>query len=442
MENINRENDIVLLLDHYSREAQQLYETFQARGEKVTAVCVEENGFLPEGIQSAYSYFMGDYGQSSNGQPLYFDRLTVPAFWEIKGTNQMGQVYDKSQERAKLFFAKPEHKRCIRVVDWMDEHQEVRSSDHYNRFGVLFARTTFNAKSQKFLKTYFDAKGREIITENFVTGNIILNWKDKVFIFNNKTKFIIFFLKEAGLDHSRIYYNSLAVPFFVSQNLSGRQKEDLLFWQEPRREDIPGNMQMIFSGDSNTSQVIVQKREAYLGLLEAGAPSQKLSCRGFVYPFVKENTLTQEALICTNSDNIAQLKTLVEQLPDMKFHIAAYTEMSAKLMAFGTYDNVELYPNVKQKQLTELFVKCDYYFDINYGGEIGDSVYRAFLHNHWIVAFSDTVHTRDYVAQEHIYLQANVQEMIRDIKAALQKPSVLENHLKLQKMSALSENLA
>ena len=60
-------------------------------------------------------------------------------------------------------------------MDWYDERGVVRSSDHYNRYGAIYGRTVFNAKGQKVNKTYFSADGREIIVENFVTGDIILN---------------------------------------------------------------------------------------------------------------------------------------------------------------------------------------------------------------------------------------------------------------------------
>lgn len=441
MGNTDRRDDVVLLLESYEKEGQQLHISFQLQGKDYATVAINDDGFLPEGVISPYSFFLGDFRNSENamGKPLYFDRLKVPALWEIRGNNSNARVYDKSVERARIFYAKQEHKRWVRVVDWIDERGFVRSSDHYNRYGALFARTIFNAKSEKVNKTYFSADGKEIIMENFVTGNVILNQGEEVHIFSSKVDFILYFFKAAGLDKCRIFYNTLSTPFFVSQRMGQREGRDILFWQEQKREDIPGNMEMIFRGQTNTGEVIVQKKKAFDKLLELGAPAEKVHCHGFVYPFEKDNSYSQEALICTNSDNIAQLQALVEGLPEMHFHIAALTEMSSKLLAFGKYENVELYPNVKASLMDELFKKCDYYFDINYGNEIVSAVYRAFLNNHWIVAFRETLHNGDYVADEHIYAQSDAAILIRDVKVALQKKSILDGHLELQRMAALAE---
>ena len=78
-----------------------------------------------------------------------------------------------------------------------------------------------------------------------MTGNIILNYKDQVEIFQGKAEFVLRALREAGFEKNRIFYNSLSTPFFVSQRLHAAYKRDVLFWQEPISGDIPGNMQII-----------------------------------------------------------------------------------------------------------------------------------------------------------------------------------------------------
>ena len=66
---------------------------------------------------------------------------------------------------------------------------------------------------------------------------------------------------------------------------------------------------------------------------------------GMIYPHARGNKLRPEAVILTNSDQIEHLQEIVEALPNINFHIAAITEMSAKLLAFDKYNNVHLYPN-------------------------------------------------------------------------------------------------
>ena len=437
-----RSDQIVLLLDDYSSDSQKLHQSFRLAGYEYPAAVIEDDGFLPEGVMSVYGFFLGDFKaeESLPGVPRYFNQITIPEYWEISGSNRSGSVHDKSRERGRIFYAEPTHKRLVKVVDWYDERGVVRSSDHYNRYGALYARTIFNEKGQKVNKSYFSADGKEVIVENFVTGDIILNEGEMVRMFRTKTEFVIHFLKAAGFSQHRVFFNSLSTPFFVSQRLSADKKKDVLFWQEPARDDIPGNMTIILNGQSTrTEKIMVQRQRAYDKLIELGARADMVHKMGFLYPFSKEYTGKPEALICTNSDQIEQCRKLALDLPQIHFHIAALTEMSSKLMSMGAYSNVSLYPGVKMSVLDELFDQCDLYLDVNQEAEIVSAVYQAFLHNQIIFAFEETIHNRDCVAEAHIYPSKDVNRMISDIKALLEDKELATEHLNMQHEAALTE---
>ena len=102
----------------------------------------------------------------------------------------------------------------VKVVDWLDERGVVRASDHYNRFGALYARTVFNEKGQRVNKSYFSADGKEKIVENYVTKDIILNDGEQILFFQNKTEFALYYLEKTGQTQSTLFYNSLSIPFF------------------------------------------------------------------------------------------------------------------------------------------------------------------------------------------------------------------------------------
>lgn len=434
--------DIVLLFDNYSKDSQNLHASFRKAGYECPAIVIEDDGFLPEDVISVYGYFLGDFQKAEGipGKPRYFNQIKVPEYWEISGTNSQGKVHDLYRERGRIFYAEPRHKRLVRVVDWYDERHVVRSSDHYNRYGALYARTTFNAKGQKVNKSWFDADGREAIVENYVTDDIIVNEGERVHFFRNRTELAVYVLKKAGLTRNRIFFNSLSIPFFVSQRLQSGEKRDILFWQEPVRDEIPGNMQIILKGQAaRTAEVLVQKKKSYERLLELGAPTDLVRPLGFLYPFKRENRHRPEALICTNSDRIERCRELVEALPGMHFHIAAITEMSSRLMNMDSYDNVSLYPGVKAGILDELFASCDYYLDINHESEIVSAVYRAFQNNQLILAFQETLHNRDYVAEEHIRPAEEFRQIIRMLQEIMADEQALSKHLCLQREAAYAE---
>ncbi|MCR2048535.1 accessory Sec system glycosylation chaperone GtfB [Acetatifactor muris] len=443
-EDKNMIDDAILLMDNYGPDSQALHTSLKLAGFDCPAVVLEDDGFLPEDVISVYGFFLGDFraAMGAKARPKYFNEITVPEYWEISGTNSGGKVQDLYRERGKIFYAEPKHRRLVKVVDWYDEKGVVRSSDHYNRYGALWGRTIFNSRGQKVNRTYFAADGREIIVENFVTGDIILNEDGEVRIFRNKTEFALHFLVRGHFKQSRIFFNSLSTPFFISNRLSSQVKRDILFWQEPITNEIPGNMQVIFRGEaSRTATVVVQKKDTYDRLTALGAPKNMVQKLGFLYPFEKENAHRPEALICTNSDRIEHCEELVKALPQMHFHIAALTEMSSKLTGMDRYDNVSLYPGVKTAVLDELFETCDYYFDINHESEIVSAVRRAFLHNHLIFAFQETVHSEDFMAAEHIFPASEWEQMRTCAEAAMADTKVLRKMLQKQKKAALAESV-
>ncbi len=435
-------DNIILLLDNYGEDSKKLHNSFKLAGKNYPVFVIEEDGFLPEDVTSVFSYFLGDFKTAKNvpGKPLYFNQIKVPEYWEISASNSGGSVHDLNKERAKIFYSEPKHKRLVRVVDWYDDRGTVRFSDHYNRYGALYARTIFNAKGQRVNKSFFSADGKEVVMENYVTGDIILNDGDVVKIFHTKKEYIAYVLQKAGYAEYRIFFNTLSNSFFVSQMLGDNGKGDILFWQEPINKEIPGNMRSILAGTATrAAKVMVQRRDSYEKMLALGAPADIISPLGFVYPFKKENKGVKEALICTNSDNIAEINKIVESLPGVHFSIAAITEMSSKLMSMDKYKNVSLYPGVKMKVLDELFEQADFYLDINHESEIVSAVEKAFLHNHLIFAFKETLHNARYVAPEHIFTKDKADELILELKSIMGSTALLKEHLERQHTFAMLE---
>lgn len=439
MENVSSVKDIVLLFDRYSTESQNLHKSFKLANRPHRAVVIEDDGFLDDSVISVFTSFIVGINE---GKPRYFNQIVVPKYWEISGTNTNGKVHNLNHERARIFYAEPTFKRLVKAVDWLDDKGVVRVSDHYNKHGHLYAKTIFNGKGQKVTKSYFDGLGKEIIVRNFVTGDIILNDGPAIRIFKNLQKFVEFFFEKNGMIESRIFYNTLSTSFFVSHHLPGAHTEDMLFWNEPINNEVPGNMKLILDGNSaRTRKIMVQRRDAYEKLIKLGVEASKIEQLGYCYEYAKENAYGKEALICTNSDNIAHCVKLVEALPEIHFHIAAITEMSSKLMSMGSYNNVTLYPNVKMSKVKELFMQCDYYLDINHGNEILSAVWKAFLHNHVIFAFNETVHNRMYIAKEHIYSINEVDKLISNLKELMGDKNKVNEHIKCQKAYAMSESV-
>ncbi len=443
MEKYSGMTEAVLLLDNYGEDSEMLHRSFRDAGFAGPVVVIEDGGFFPEDVISVCQYFCGDFrkGGKTPGKARYFNQINVPDYWEVSGNNSDGKVHDLSRERGRIFYAEPKHKRLVRVVDWKDEKGTVRSSDHYNRYGALYARTFFNKEAKRFCKAYFDAEGREILLENFVTRDIILNRDGKVYVFKSKVDLVLKLLEELDAMGSRVFFNSLSTPLFVSERMPAGRKEDALFWQEGVRNDIPGNMQLILSGQAKRARsVYVQKKDSYQKLIELGASEEVLKPLGYAYSYSRQNTFANKALICTNSDRIEKCEELIQALPQMHFHIAAITEMSSKLMSLSQYQNVTLYPGARTGMIDELFDTCDYYLDINHEAEIVSAVKQAFLHDQLILGFRQTLHRRGYTAPEHVFEDSKA--LIAFLDQVMGNEEMIKGQLDRQKREAMSEEVA
>lgn len=429
----------ILLLDNYNEESRKLHGSFKKAGFNGVVIVIEENGFLPNGVLSLFGYYymQGTIGNIRN-KPLYFDEIEIPDFWEIKGSHHSGEVFDLHKRRGFIHYTPFIDGRIVDYVNWLDENGRIAFTDFYDFLGHLYARSIRDASGKVITKSYFDFNNKEVLVENFVTKNIILK-REKVIVFETKKDFVLYFIKELNIEIGRIYYNSLSTPFFVSECLSP-DYEDILFWQENINNEIPGNMKIILNHISKrTKRIYVQKMDVYQQLIERGVNGDIVKKLGYIYNFRKNIRTGNQILICTNSDNIESCENLVQNLKTYIFHIVAITEMSSKLTNLSKYKNVRLYPVAKKKTIIELFSKCNFYLDINYGIEIVNAIQEAFMYNILIFSFRQTLHNHIYIPKEHIFDKEECQSLIDSIQKC-NSQQIFEQEIIKQQNFAMSEN--
>lgn len=403
---------MIRLFDWLNQDSVDLHFSLEEAGFHGVTVLINDDGCLPDGVTSPYSFFCEM--ETGNKKPLYFNRLQVPEYWQITGTNTKGEIWNYSEKKADIYYHEPKHLRLVKTVDWLDTSGKVAWSDHYNQYGWLFAQTHFDDQQRAVMRTYLNQQGQEVLTEYLLTGDSLLNWQGGTYYFKKKVDFFHFYFQQAGLDTSRIWYNSLGLPFLISYYLQ-EDGQDILFWQEGIKEEIPGNMKLILSNRTRrTRKVIVQQAPAYQKLLSLVNEEEKesLAYLGYMYPVQRENQGRKEVLILTNSDQLEGFETIVKGLPDYTFHIGALTEMSQRLYAFDSYEQVRLYPNIGAGKIEQLFANCDVYLDINHGSEIVNSIRRAFENNLLILGFANTVHHRNMVMEEGIFDQQHPDSLV------------------------------
>ena len=410
---------MIQLFDVYNQESQDLHYSLTAAGLSDLTVVIEPDGFLPDGVVSPFTYYLG----YDRGKPLYFNQVPVPDFWEIAGNNQFGTINDLNQERGVIHFADGLQARLVKKVEWKTPAGRIFQVDHYNRFGACFAKTTYDGLGQAILTSYRNVDQKEVILENHVTGDILLTLEGQgLRHFSGRVAFIIDFLQGLKVNLDHILFNTLSTSFLTSFHFPEKSGQDILVWQEPLQDHIPGNMQLILENDQlRAKTIIIPDYATYERALQLTDEKfhHKFSHLGYHYHFKRDNFVRSDALIVTNSDQLEQIEKLVESLPRVTFRIAAVTEMSSKLLDMLRYPNVVLYQNASPQKVQELYQLSDIYLDINYGNELLQAVRQAFEHNQLVLAFEETAHNRRYTAPNHIFAKEAVDDMIHTIELAI-----------------------
>ena len=412
------------LFENYREEEKDLENSLKQAGYEQQTIVLNEDGYLPEHVTSPISFFTGmkEENSSKDESPKFFNEISLPNYWEIKGDGQKAEIFEGYKKRGHINYnQRKTDYRAVKSVEWLNDSGRVRAIDLYNQYGRLFGRETYS-DGQRTLTTYFDKKQAEVILLNHVTQTIQLNYKKKQYVFETYTDFIIFYLEESESNTREIFYNSLGRPFFITEALKTKKPNKAynhtLFWQEESAE-IPGNMRMILSDKAApTKRIVVQNREEYMRIQQQidKPTSVQIEYLGYLYNLRARKSINKSILILTNSDQIAKLNQLVEALPNYQFNIAARTTMSQKLHAFENYSNVQLYPTVDDSELEKLISESSFYLDINHGNEVEHIIRTAFENNQLILGFKETIHNQRYTSSENIFLQNDWMNLVQRIR--------------------------
>ena len=97
-------------------------------------------------------------------------------------------------------------------------------------------------------------------------------------------------------------------------------------------------------------------------------------------------------LTLTNSQDLEGIEELVTALPDVVFHIAAWTDMGDELTKLAVYDNVRLHPQIVPPVLDKLKEKSNLYLDINHGSADENFLKSLKEQEKILLAFQSTRH--------------------------------------------------
>ena len=133
-----------------------------------------------------------------------------------------------------------------------------------------------------------------------------------------------------------------------------------------------------------------------------------------------------DALILTVSDQIEHLLYLLDQLPQVCFHIAAPVVFSDRMLELQSKGNVRLHTVTDEASISFLMRVCDVLLDINHYEEVDQVVARFSQSGKKVLAFDNTV--RGQQGQE-CYSSSTPQAMVEAILDYLNQPHITVNDL-------------
>lgn len=438
---------MISLFENYKTEEIDLEYSLKNSGYTFQTVVLQDNGYLPEHVDTPLKFFTQHEHPSTDAMPLFFNELDLPAHWEVHGSNRDAEIFEGYKQRGKIHYSNRKGDlRSIQSVEWWNDKEKQRAVDLYNQYGQRFGHKTYS-DGDLSLTTYFDLTGREVIVQNHITGTIQVYYKGQTYIFNNYQSFILFYFDVAEIDTKNIFYNSLSIPYFITLALRDKNPdiayEHTLFWQETS-STIPGNMVGILkeSDGKGTHHIIVQDKQEYERLIKQVnfETSVSLKYLGWIYSYINRKTFSPSIFILTNSDQVEYLNELSKALPEYQFAVAARTEMSSKLMNFNDRANITLYPTISSEEIEKLLATSSIYLDINHGNEVENIVRQAYEYQQIILSFQQTTHNNRFITPSHIWNIEEAEKMIDKLKEINQGQDSFEKALMLQKIHAGHEN--
>ena len=413
----------VNIFDYYDENTENLLQSLKTAKLPRKSLFVHYNGRLPKDAMSPFTFFTGL--KETNTQGLFFNRVAVPAFYDIIVGGANSARIENGMRTVGLITFRSEGYRVVDNVTLFskEDGDTVVRKDWYNISGDRYA-TTYFKDGEQYATRYFK-DGQPVITENHRSGIIELRYQDKTYDFANITAFFVFFLQEAKINALDIVINSLSYPLFIAHTL--HNEKTTLFWQEPLGDDVPGNMVAELENQTSFKQIIFSD-ESQLKFVSDRYPDTKvkLTYLSNIGEFARKTKYRHQAFVLTNSDDLRGLDEILTALPDLKVTVAAFTEMSKKLLEQGDkYQNLSLLPNFAPREVHLELEKADIYLDINAGGKVAN-VLRYAYRNHMIILTDQDVKAGRY--KSLVYDGTNA--LIADLTALLNDKTVWDDKLR------------
>ncbi|KXT74718.1 hypothetical protein STRDD10_00747 [Streptococcus sp. DD10] len=392
----------MLIITHQaSRELDRLRAICQAVGLRPRVLYTNFEADLETDSLSLISPLIYTSQEDEEGEPLFFNDLPVPPFWELWTTGVETYIFDGKEKRANLVFREDYQARTVERVEWFGQGQTVTMIDYYNRYGWRYKQGQVDAAGSPLLETYFNRMQDEVLVHYVKSGHLLYQKKE------GRDQFF--------LNQETILQSALNLAF---------KNEDLVICMDP---NLVSQLDPMEAGRLllcvTSHDQLDDFKDKVAGIIISGDVPLKERREEFLYltgaAIEPEVSFKAQAMVMTNSENIEGLDQLVEEFSELDFHIGALTAMGSKLTNLQGKSNVHLYPCITPQEYQQILSESSLYLDLNYENEVRRATFDALEQSLLLYGLEDRVHQESYKQLPTVY--ASLEELKEGIRSLLQE---------------------
>lgn len=395
--------------------------------EKNIIELIENVGFKDCKTIEAIDLFCGmsEKNDVHKEKDLYYAFIDIPKYWSVRADGVNGAIYDNKTKKANIYFKNPTEKRMVSRVEWIDRNNTVYRIDYYNKYGYKYCSENVRGGNVT-VREFYDRNGDIKLIEQ--TGSKTYTTLDTGISPRSYRGFADYL--EAYLKSNEIYDENI---WLTSDEILNKFAGDYGNFKISYLPQNRLNSDFKETNQTNTSFRILCSEEQQVNWYKENSDCK---CdRLYLYFENNESKFgKKEAFIITESDQLKYIEQLINDFPEITFHIAASTIMSDKLTKLDINNNVELYPCITEQKRKELFERCDIYLDINHSRELYNAVNQALINNMLILAFDNTVHSKELYQMENIFDSSDYVKMKETLKNIITSRTIFNEYIDRQKM--------
>ncbi|MFR4003765.1 MAG: hypothetical protein ACLTZL_13170, partial [Romboutsia timonensis] len=326
--------------------------------------------------------------------------------------------------KANIYFKNPIEKRMVSRVEWIDRNNTVYRIDYYNKYGYKYCSENVNGGNAT-VREFYDRNGDINVIEQ--TGSKTYTTLGTGISPRSYRGFADYL--EAYLKSNEIYDENI---WLTSDEILNKFAGDYGNFKISYLPQNRLNSDLTVITQTNTAFRILCSEEQQVNWYKENS---NYKCDR-LYSYFENNELKfgkKEALTITESDQLEYIEQLINDFPEITFHIAASTIMSDKLTRLDINNNVELYPCITEQKRKELFERCDIYLDINHYRELYNAVNEAMVNNMIILAFDNTAHSKELYPMGNIFESSNYVKMKETLKNIITSQTIFNEYIDRQK---------